>query len=799
MSAAELFSAAAGAPPAGQIFQYFLGTAAAGALLITFGLALAGRRERSSLFRSLGDDSRFRILFYEHPQPMWVFEPPTLRFLEVNQAAVDQYGYSREEFLSMRLSDIRPPEDVPRLIEDVRTSADHHSAGFWRHRTKDGRLIDVEISTHALHFWDRPARLVVAKDVTERWRAEAQLKQREEQYRVLVQSANSIILRLDGKGRITFMNAFGLQFFGYEEADILGKPVVGTIVPPVDSEGRDLRDMIRAAIRDPESYAVNENENVCRDGRRVWVSWHNRMVRDESGQPSGMLSIGVDVTDLRKTQAALRDSERQFRSLFENSPIGIYRTTPDGRILMANPTLVGFLGFSSFQELSARNLEKDGFISGYPRSRFKEQLEEKGELIGYESPWVKQDGSVIILRENARVVRAEDGRVLYYEGTTEDITQRREIEKRLNQTEKLQAIGRLSGGVAHDFNNLLQASLNLIEIMRNNIHDRGLLSEGLNELDQHIERGAQLSRQLLLFSRLETSRRERVDLNDSVRNAVALIRRLFPENIAIRVSLADQPLPLEGDPGQVEQVVVNLAVNAADAMPDGGVLTVKTFSREPGEVCLCIADTGTGIPKDVQEHLFEPFFSTKDPSRGTGLGLSVVHGILSQHGGAVNFQTEEGRGSKFIASWPRMVQTGLPANHQEEEAPGLRAENILARVSRILLVEDEDPVREGLAELLRVQGFEVLTAADGKQAAELADSAPDLLLSDFMLPDTTGLEVAWAMRSKNPGLPVIIMSGYAQDSSFRKKVLEGDLHFLPKPFRSSDLLKQVAQALEEEG
>ena len=390
------------------------------------------------------------------------------------------------------------------------------------------------------------------------------------------------------------------------------------------------------------------------------------------------------------------------------------------------------------------------------------------------------------------------GRPLRMRGTIQDITERKRAEEALEhsraqllQAQKLEAVGRLAGGVAHDFNNILQAMLSLATVLRLR-SGAPELAKIVAEIEAHIKRGAGLTQQLLLFSRRQMAERSRFGLDEPVDKAGDLLRRLIPENIRLVVDTAAERLWVEGDAGQLQQVLMNLAVNAKDAMPAGGTLTLRTRYRG-GEAVVEVADTGHGMDAATRAHLFEPFFTTKDAGQGTGLGLSVVHGIVEQHGGRIEVESTPGEGSVF-----RVLLPAAPAPDEAADEPSGETEVPTGHGERVLIVEDEDGAREGLADLLELLGYEVVAVSSGEAAGVLPpEFAPSLLLTDLMLPGVDGATLAVGLRDRWPHLKVVLMSGYTEDEAVRRGVDEGSVRFLQKPFDVAALGRAVAAALAE--
>ena len=416
----------------------------------------------------------------------------------------------------------------------------------------------------------------------------------------------------------------------------------------------------------------------------------------------------------------------------------------------------------------------------------------RGELVNR-----RKDGTHYHEQMTITPVRGPDGAVAHYAAIKEDVTERRRMEERLRDSQRLEAVGRLAGGVAHDFNNLLQAMLGLVELVGAAGQPSQETRERLSELEELMQRGSQLTRQLLLFSRREEPRVERFDLNGVVLDTAKLLRRLLRENVELNLALAPERLNMVADRGQLGQVWMNLAVNAADAMPVGGVLTVRSGREGDSHVWFSIEDTGHGIPADVRDHIFEPFFTTKGAYSGTGLGLAVVHGIVTEHGGRVEVSSDVGVGTVFRVLLPvraaarRVEADSAPAG--EEALPRGRGE-------RVLLVEDNASVRRTLGRLVTGLGYE-LTAVESAEEAELMAGAHPvrLLLTDLMLPGASGADLAQRLSERWPELRVVFLSGYTEDEAIRHRAAAGTLRYLQKPVDIGTLAREIRAALDEPG
>ena len=405
-----------------------------------------------------------------------------------------------------------------------------------------------------------------------------------------------------------------------------------------------------------------------------------------------------------------------------------------------------------------------------------------------ETELISGDGSAILISMIILAHKRSDGSVEFVSTIARDITGHRQLEAQLRQAQKMEAVGQLAAGVAHEFNNLLQALMSMSAILRLRGGEGPIAKIG-GDMEFQIKRGASLTQQLLLFSRDAAIDKVALDLSEQVQKASTLLRQLIPENIRIVLDASEQQLSVQGDAGQMQQVLLNLAINARDAMPDGGTLTLRALSCGR-EVILEVEDTGGGMSDVTRAHLFEPFFSTKEPGKGTGLGLAVVHGIVVEHGGRIEVESTTGTGSLFRVAFPSTPDEAPapgPINHVELPAGG----------GCVLLVEDEDGVREGIAILLETIGYSVISVSSGEEAMAISlELPPDLLLTDVSLTGIGGPKLGERLCERWPLLKVVLMSGYFEESS-RSRAGERGVHFLQKPFDMTELTRHLRAALQE--
>ncbi|MBI4474050.1 MAG: PAS domain S-box protein [Acidobacteria bacterium] len=506
--------------------------------------------------------------------------------------------------------------------------------------------------------------------------------------------------------------------------------------------------------------------------------------------------------DRKRSEHALGMFEERYRSLFENAVFGVLRTTVSGELLDANPALAAMLKYDSVEGLLQLNMMRDVYRDPGERRRLIERLGNADRADGIETEWKTRTGEIIQVRLSGRVVRSEDGSVAGFEAIAENITQRKLLEQQYRQAQKMEAIGRLAGGVAHDFNNLLTIIAVSTDSALDQAGSNPVLRETIEEIARASEQGASLVRQLMAFSRTQPQTLAPVDVNEIIRSAQRMLGILAGENARFELSLADGGSLAAIEPSRLEQVLMNLVSNSRDAMPGGGTISITTSVSDIGEeeaalyvglkpgkhVIIRVADTGHGIPAEIQPHIFEPFFSTKADGRGNGLGLSTVYGIVHQHEGHIICESAAGQGTAFtifLLAVERAAARTATVHTAVKLPPGRET---------ILLVEDEPALRASIRRILEQNGYKVTVASDGLDALKIAAEGQnrfDLLVTDIALPHIRGTELAERLLDRSPSMKVLYMSGYSEE-----KLPEHDAFFIPKPFRREALIRKIREVLD---
>ena len=614
----------------------------------------------------------------------------------------------------------------------------------------------------------------------EQQRAEAELRESSELYRALVEQSGDMVALLGPGDRLVYASAAHETALGYTPHEMLSLGAEDLVHPEDFERSRRALESV-AAGRGPGEGSVIRLRR--KDGSWIWVDIRGTAIVGRGGTPLILLT-SRDVTRRRQAEEELARTSRNLQTLVDTAPMAIVGADLDGRVTVWNPQAEKLFGWRADEVLG----EKTPLLDEAQLAATLSEIH-AGRALGGEQTRPHRDGSRVEVVASAVPVCAEDGSVTGVFAVFLDVSERNRLEEQLRQSQRLEAIGQLAGGIAHDFNNLLTAITGYRELALLQAGGNETLQRQLVGIGEAADRAAALTRQLLAFGRRQVLQPTVFDLNDAVAHAESLLRRVLGAHIEVVACLDPAGCPVRADQVQLDQVLMNLAVNARDAMPDGGTLTIETARVDGERVRLRVSDTGWGMDEETVRRAFEPFFTTKGPGKGTGLGLSTVYGIVSQSGGTVEVRSEPGRGATFEVLLPLTHQAPVKVEPQRPE-PASGSE-------RVLLVEDEPVVRELTREMLETHGYRVVCAGRPDDALALARSGPfDLLVTDVVMPGMNGRALARALRAERPGLRVLYTSGYSDDAALQGGSLEPLAAFLQKPYSSGELAAAVRRTLD---
>ncbi len=608
----------------------------------------------------------------------------------------------------------------------------------------------------------------------------------------------------DLEGRYLMINSAGARFLGHSVDEVIGRTDAELFVPEV---GRDIMERDRKVIE--SGYVQTYEEFGTAAGVTRLYSATKGPFHDPSGHVVGLLGICRDITDRKRAEEEIRQSEQKLQMHIENTPLAVVEWDLDFRVVAWNPAAERIFGYSR-EEASGQHghfIVPPDVRPAVDRVWHELLTTKKGGMRGSANDNVTKDGRLISCEWYNTPLIDDAGRVLGVASLVQDVSERVGLEERLRQSQKMEAVGRLAGGVAHDFNNLLTVILGYTQILADGVPSGSRLADSAAQIKSAADRAAGITRQLLAFSRKQVLSPRIINLNDIMLNLDSLLRRLIGEDIEVITMPANDLGSVRADPGQIEQVLMNLALNARDAMPHGGTLTLETANVDldeayagehqpigPGHyVMLVVSDNGHGMTPEVRARVFEPFFTTKEVGKGTGLGLSTVYGIVKQSGGYIWVCSDPGRGTSFKIYFPRV----------DQPAHSLRSDRRLSGVQRgtetILLVEDDPQLRQLSSSVLTHCGYKVLVAGGPEEALTVAQSNHRdlrLLVSDVIMPTMNGRQLAEKILQISPKTRVLYISGYTNNAIAHYGVLDEGLWFLPKPFTLSALIAKVREVLD---
>jgi PAS domain S-box-containing protein len=734
------------------------------------------------------------------------------RIISANPAFCTTFGYQAEELESGAFRELVHRDDRPQMDEAL--EAPPSSRGPFalasRLRCKDGSYRPVDFKCHT----GPESRILylLGTDLTERRAAERARHELTSRYEAILAEIPDIVAEVNVDKVYTWVNRAGYEFFG---DDVIGKEASFYFEGPTSAT----YEVVQPLFEGSEETIVLESWQRRRDGEMRLLAWWCRGLKDETGRVIGTLSTARDITNQRLTEAALQESQQTVLALFENAAQGILWVNPAGRILSFNAMAEKMFGYRR-EEIVGKILrtllpEKLGDVHEQHRRRYFENPRSRPMGLGLDLVARRKDGTEFPVEISLSHVPTASGTLAV--AFVNDVSERRraeverqKLERTLEHATKMEAVGRLAGGIAHDFNNLLTALSGFAEVVLDELPEDHMLYEGAKETLKTCQRATTLVRRLLAVSRRQMLQPEVIDLNSKIAEIEKILRSVLGEDIELLVKLQAELGFVRADQSQIEQVILNLVVNARDAMPTGGRLIIATervdveegfqdhhLGLKPGPyVMISVSDTGTGMDRETLKHIFEPFFTTKEKGKGTGLGLATVYGIVSQSEGRIWAYSEPGQGTTFRIYLPRITRTG------ETEAVSVPPEPASLGSETVLVVEDERAVRLVAVGNLRKAGYQVLEAGDGEEALRLASAHEGpihLVLSDVLMPGIHGPELVKRLEESRPGIRALFMSGHADDALLHHGILEGGLSFLEKPFTRQELTKKVREVLDGSG
>jgi PAS domain S-box-containing protein len=720
------------------------------------------------------------------------------RVVDINPAAESLIGLSASAAIGQPIARIWP--SWPKKFECL------HEATKGNHEIvlDDGvhqRFYQMHISFQPDERELPAYKILMLHDITERREWEEAFRASEANYRAIFDAANDAIFVHDIEtGDIIDANQKMSEMYGYtpEEMRELSVETLSAGEPPYAQEDA-LRWMGKAAQGEPQLF-----EWMARDRQGGLFRVEVNLKRASIGGVDRLLAIVRDITGRKRAEEEIRASEQKYRTIFEESKDVVYLTTPEGRFLDINPAGVELFGYPSKHELLKIDLSRDLYVNPEDRKAFQEVIAEHGFVKDYELRLKSRDDKHLTVLATSNAVYDHGKNIVAYRGFMRDVTEQRQLEHQLLQAQKMESVGTLAGGIAHDFNNLLAGILGYASLIRSKSSHNQQLYNYAEAIERSASRAAELTSQLLAFARGGKYETAVLSLNRIIHETLAIVNRTFDKSIEVGLH-ANESLPtVEADAGQIQQVLLNLCLNARDAMDGQGKLTIETdfetitedYAKShpdvaPGSyVTLSVTDTGVGMDKETMQRAFEPFFTTKEPGKGTGLGLSMVYGIVKNHGGYLQVDSKLGAGSTFKIFFPVSGKTEArdPLGNGRQKGGD----------EMILVADDEEVVRSLAKDILEWHGYRVLLAEDGAEAIEVfkKHSADiDLVIADMAMPKLGGRDTLLKLRELNPKLKALLCTGYSTDDVAQEILDTGALGFVQKPYQQEQLLSKVRSAL----
>ncbi len=729
-----------------------------------------------------------------------------------NPAIEHLTGYDEDKILGKSMEVFIPEDSQKEILQKIGniTGDPEWNAIELPIRRKDGRTAVCLWNSATIYETDGKspiATIIQGQDITEHKKAEEMLKRSHFELAQILETAADGIWIIDRDFKVIRTNDTLTRMAELHKKEILGKKCF-------DVFGGELcftKNCPLVMILSGESFVECETEKKRTGGSKIMCMLTSRPYQNPDGELIGIVEDLRDISELKQLNGELEAAKLYAENIISNFLDTLIVTNPDGTISTINQAALDLLEYEE-EELIGKPVgtifEKGKEVKPFFTGTLKE-LANRGVLRNYELTYVTRSGRRIPMSFNASVMRNENGKILGLVAGAKDISKLKKTEARLRQSQKMEAIGQLAGGVAHDFNNMLTVILGYIDFCMTVIEEDNAAYQYLNEILKAAKRAANLTNQLLLFSRRQPMKLAPIDINSVILDMSKMLNRLIGEDISLNTTLEPKLRNIKADIGNIEQLIINLAVNARDAMPDGGKICIRTknvlvdkeycrtykYARPGRFICLTIRDSGGGMDHAILERIFEPFFTTKGIGKGTGMGLSVVYGIVKKHDGWINVETSPGKGAEFRIFLP------VISRKIEEKGRGTVSPKVLkGSGERILLVEDNDDIRNLSVKLLSGNGYEVFAAANVRKAMDIFDKRDgdfDLIFCDVILPDGRGPKLVDKFVAARPGLRILMTSGYSDQKSDWQTIRERGYNFLQKPYSLSDLLNAVKEILKQ--
>ncbi|MDD8017094.1 MAG: PAS domain S-box protein [Bacteroidota bacterium] len=755
--------------------------------------------ERKQMERALREsENKYRKIF-ENVQDIFYQTNLSGTITEISPSIERYAEYTRAELIGRPVTDVyHNPKDRDTLMQIMKTKGEVVDYEL-RLKAKNDRLIYVSVNAHILFGADgKPAGTEGSlRDITQRKHAEREMSMLSQ----AIKSVSECVSVTDDHDIILFVNAAFLKTYGYAKEELIGKNI--SIVRSEKNPSSVVSKILPSTI---EGRWEGELWNKKKDGTDFLVHLSTSSVKDDRSNIVALIGVAKDITEQRKAEETLRESEERYRNLFEQDSTGDFMSTIDGTLIDCNPSFVKIFGFDSKQEALKTNITSI-YKTPEERKDFLDLLRAKKKIEGYELEFRNTKGKTVYAIKNAIGIFDKNGDLEKIQGYIFDDTERKILRQQLIQSQKIESLGVLAGGIAHDFNNILGIILGYVSLLKMGTYSREQLQNSLETITNAINRGAGLVKQILTFARKTDVIYGFINANSMIKEFAKILAETFPKTIVVTLKLDDQLPSTILDETQFHQALLNLCVNARDAMPNGGTLTIETKlvtresilrqapeASEEQYLCVSVTDTGTGMNKETRDRIFEPFFTTKEKGKGTGLGLPVVYGVVKSHKGFVALESEEGKGTTFYLYFPFSAES--------EETTTIRkrsSEEIKGGTETILLVEDEEALIFLIQVLLESKGYRVLTVGDGIEAVEFYrqhKSEIDLVVTDIGLPRLTGDEVFLEMKKINPDLKLMLASGYLEPEKRSELLQSGAKDFVQKPYEPDEVLMKIRRVLD---